>query len=100
VNKVKIKMRQTAAGPDGPFMEGGTYDVRPELASQYVNAGAAEFVGRAPEQAVQPTGESREEAPEWPLKMAPDRYIALNADSENPDVQARVALARRIVEAG
>ena len=36
---------------------------------------------------------------EWTLKMSPAQYIALNADSENPNVQAKVALARRIVEA-
>ena len=35
---------------------------------------------------------------EWPMKQSPAQYIALNADSENPDVQAKVALARRLVE--
>ena len=36
---------------------------------------------------------------EWTMRMSPAQYIALNADSENPDVQAKVALARRILEA-
>jgi hypothetical protein len=36
---------------------------------------------------------------EWTLRMSPAQYIALNANSENPDVQAKVALARRIMEA-
>ena len=35
---------------------------------------------------------------EWPMKQSPAQYIALNADSENPDVQAKVALARRLLE--
>ena len=34
---------------------------------------------------------------EWTMAMSPARYIAMNEDSENPDVQERVALARRIV---
>jgi hypothetical protein len=36
---------------------------------------------------------------EWMMRMSPAQYIALNADSENPAVQAKVALARRILEA-
>jgi hypothetical protein len=36
---------------------------------------------------------------EWPYKQSPAQYVALNADSENPDVQAKVRLARRILEA-
>jgi hypothetical protein len=43
--------------------------------------------------------DNKAEPEEWPLKMAPERYIALNANSDNPDVQARVALARRLIEA-
>ena len=38
-------------------------------------------------------------AEEWPLAMPPAMYITLNAGSDNPVVQERVALARRIVEA-
>ena len=41
---------------------------------------------------------SNKDAEEWPLAMSPERYISLNADSETPAVQERVALARRIVE--
>ena len=37
------------------------------------------------------------DAEEWPLSMSPRQYIALNADSDTPAVQERVALARRIV---
>jgi hypothetical protein len=35
---------------------------------------------------------------EWPLRMSPAQYVALNADSENPETQRKVALARRILE--
>lgn len=71
---VKVKMRQTAAGPDGPFQEGHTYEMRVELASQYVNAGAAEWVGRPVEQAVaKPVAEERVEVsePEELVEEAP-----------------------------
>lgn len=57
--KVKIMMRQTAAGAAGAFQAGYAYHVEPELASQLVGAGAATFVGPVVEQAVQPTGEAR-----------------------------------------
>lgn len=35
----------------------------------------------------------------WPMAMPPAWYIALNAESDNPEVQAKVALARRILGA-
>ena len=38
-------------------------------------------------------------AEEWPLRMSPEQYVRMNADSDNPDVQAKVELARRILEA-
>ena len=44
-------------------------------------------------------GPANKGAEEWPFRMDPEQYIALNEGSENPAVQEKVALARRIVEA-
>jgi hypothetical protein len=58
----------------------------------------------APENKMQPAPDNKadDEAIEsevWPMAMKPEAYIALNADSDNPTVQAKVELARRIVGA-
>lgn len=44
-------------------------------------------------------GPANKDAEEWTMRIPPEHYIAMNADSDNPDVQERVALARRIVSA-
>ena len=44
-------------------------------------------------------GPANKGAEKWPFRMDPEQYIALNADSQTPAVQEKVALARRIVGA-
>lgn len=52
----------------------------------------------AGEGAEEPDGEDEPE--EWEMGVSPARYITMNEGSENPEVQERVALARRIMERG
>lgn len=80
----KIHMHQTAAGPNGPYEAGKTYDVSGEIGSQYVSAGAAEWVEKPVERVVREPTETREEGAEEDLsslnkpelvRMAEDRGV-------------------------
>lgn len=53
----------------------------------------------APENKAMDAPAEDKQTEEWPLKMDPAAYVALNEGSANPEVQERVALARRILEA-
>lgn len=66
------------------------------LSNQKLKEPEAKMQNHVPENKALPSEQVEEE--EWPMKMRPERYIALNADSDNPDVQERVALARRLIE--
>lgn len=59
----RIRMTKTAAGPNRPYVEGRIYNAPGELsledASGYVSAGAAEWVERPVERAVQSAPETR-----------------------------------------
>lgn len=63
-----IRMTKTAAGANGPHIEGRVYrapaEISHEDASGYVSAGAAEWVERPVERAVHSAPETREEPAE------------------------------------
>lgn len=55
----KVRMRNTAAGPDGAFQAGKEYDVSGDLGTALVSSGAAEWASPRVEQAVTEPPETR-----------------------------------------
>lgn len=83
----RIRMFQTAAGPDGPFDAGKEYNVSGEIGSQYVNAGAAEWVEAPKETATRAAPESREPDTETEVDLRTLRKIELVEMAEERGVE-------------
>lgn len=81
----RIRMFQTAAGPNGPFEAGKEYDVSGEIGSQYVSAGAAEWIGKEPKETAT-TGPTETRSEEDLSGMTKNELVAL-AEERGVDVE-------------
>lgn len=56
---MRIKMKSTAAGPEGVFMEGVVYPVPDELGKEWIDGGYAELVDEPTKEILPEAGDKR-----------------------------------------
>lgn len=63
MGKVKITMLRSAAGPDGVYRKGGTYEVSQEIASSFERVGICRVTAVRPTRAAAATKTEEKPAP-------------------------------------